>query len=417
MLFWKILDDGFFEYELYYHGERPPTGRKKEFLDEHDAKSLLAWILREPFKLQFMRDVLSGCAWPGCDAHADMTESEIIEILAWELVTGRVMMVEREKPHAGWTSAEQTEKPAQNQEPSEQDALPTTSWLVVKMLEDTTGTAAAGVKLSIKFADGYTTQFPAGLTGRLDIRAVAAGLCEIGCQAEDPYIGDCYCYVGEGKDPIEKDPDPVFQGKTNMTDEHKLTRGSHIIEVVAYRVKDYDTLESVAQDHGMTAGQLAYFNYGVKNPDEINRMLFYNVGCDLKTDDGRCFRFESSNTPGLIYIPKHWSGLKLESGREHIVRLKQIRPVIRIDCELDLDDPEIRNDAICLETLDGTWKHKIPVKDLEEVEENLVQLIFPKPPEGYRLNLVQDHKKDRERYMLLQDFDLEDVLQFDFENL
>ena len=66
-------------------------------------------------------------------------------------------------------------------------------------------------------------------------------------------------------------------------------------------VKDGDTLESVASEHGMTWQELAEYNWDTHDPDQINIHLRNEVGCTKKI--GANYIFESSNKPGLIKVP------------------------------------------------------------------------------------------------------------------
>src|SRR5215467_7800569 len=71
-----------------------------------------------------------------------------------------------------------------------------------------------------------------------------------------------------------------------------------------YKVKDGETWESVARAHGVNPGDLVLFNFGTKNPQEVNWYLHHYVGCTLPTHDGHNWRFSSHASPGIIYIPQ-----------------------------------------------------------------------------------------------------------------
>ena len=71
-----------------------------------------------------------------------------------------------------------------------------------------------------------------------------------------------------------------------------------------YKVKDGETWESIARTHGVDPGDLVLFNFGTKNPREVNWYLHHYVGCTLPTHDGHNWRFSSHASPGIIHIPQ-----------------------------------------------------------------------------------------------------------------
>ncbi len=73
-----------------------------------------------------------------------------------------------------------------------------------------------------------------------------------------------------------------------------------------YRVKTKDDLGSVARAHGLTEDQIVTFNFGTRDPSEINWYLQRNVGCVRSTHDGKNWMFTSEANPGIIYLPPKW---------------------------------------------------------------------------------------------------------------
>jgi len=73
-----------------------------------------------------------------------------------------------------------------------------------------------------------------------------------------------------------------------------------------YKVKTNDDLGSVARAHGITEDQLITFNFGTRDPAEINWYLRRNVGCVRPTRDQKNWMFTSDANPGIIYIPPKW---------------------------------------------------------------------------------------------------------------
>lgn len=70
-----------------------------------------------------------------------------------------------------------------------------------------------------------------------------------------------------------------------------------------HRVRDGETLESIARANGLTWLELASYNFGTAVPEEVNRQLHTKVGCTRRTADGRNYVFTRGDSPGLIALP------------------------------------------------------------------------------------------------------------------
>lgn len=78
----------------------------------------------------------------------------------------------------------------------------------------------------------------------------------------------------------------------------------------AYRVRTGDSWESVARANGSSAWALIEFNFPVVRSAgdfqtkcrQVNWLLHHEVGC-MQSADGRNYRFDSADSPGVIYIP------------------------------------------------------------------------------------------------------------------
>ncbi|MGO8816225.1 MAG: M91 family zinc metallopeptidase [Terriglobia bacterium] len=70
-----------------------------------------------------------------------------------------------------------------------------------------------------------------------------------------------------------------------------------------YKVKDHDSWTTVAAACGVSPLQLVEFNFGTRDPREINWYLHYRVGCKAITSDHYNYMFSSAADPGVIYLP------------------------------------------------------------------------------------------------------------------
>lgn len=70
-----------------------------------------------------------------------------------------------------------------------------------------------------------------------------------------------------------------------------------------YKVKTGDSWHTVAAHNGRTdPWDIIEFNFRTRNPREVNWYLEYYVGC-TKSSDGKNYSFDSSDSPGIVYIP------------------------------------------------------------------------------------------------------------------
>ena len=92
-----------------------------------------------------------------------------------------------------------------------------------------------------------------------------------------------------------------------------------------YRVRTGDSWASVATEHGVDTWALIEFNFPVVKPElnfqtkcrMVNWLMRTHIGC-RKSADGMNYRFDSSDSPGYIYIPL----LDVQPVFTHRVRLR-----------------------------------------------------------------------------------------------
>ena len=102
-----------------------------------------------------------------------------------------------------------------------------------------------------------------------------------------------------------------------------------IVKAKKYFVHKGDSLELIAQKHGITWQQLTRFNWGTDDPDEINRYLFGTVGCREKTADKNNYIFTDNDIlegDGYIYVPEESPDKTYSTNTPHTII---VDPVIR----------------------------------------------------------------------------------------
>ncbi len=157
-----------------------------------------------------------------------------------------------------------------------------------------------------------------------------------------------------------------------------------------YRVRTGDNWESIASANGLDTWLLIEFNFPVVRsaPDfqtkcrQVNWLLHDRVGC-TRSADGLNYRFDSADTPGVIYIPSpavafthrvnlHFRSLSLTAvAFDTILRGAQkvyAQYGIRIDFASGLSFGLPEEQARRLETVDGTCGWSISSGEYSEVQ-------------------------------------------------
>ena len=105
-----------------------------------------------------------------------------------------------------------------------------------------------------------------------------------------------------------------------------MVERSYIVSIKKHKVKTGESIASLAKANSLTWQQLAIFNWGTSVPEEINRFLREQVGCTKRTKDGHNYLFDSSDDPGIIYIPLPWNQSGLATNKTHVIRVSRQAP-------------------------------------------------------------------------------------------
>ncbi|MBX9599933.1 MAG: hypothetical protein K2X35_02975 [Bryobacteraceae bacterium] len=71
-----------------------------------------------------------------------------------------------------------------------------------------------------------------------------------------------------------------------------------------HRVSTGDNWKSLADKYCRSdVWDIIYFNFRTMDPKEVNWLLRKMIGCTTQTPDGNNYRFSSSDSPGIVYIP------------------------------------------------------------------------------------------------------------------
>ena len=96
----------------------------------------------------------------------------------------------------------------------------------------------------------------------------------------------------------------------------------HIVKVIEYKVKDGDTLESIAKSAGISLKELVKFNFGTTDLGLLNSHLRSKIGCLKKDKDDKNYILSNDDDPGIIYLPQDLKLDPFSIDQTHNIKLK-----------------------------------------------------------------------------------------------
>ncbi len=201
---------------------------------------------------------------------------------------------------------------------------PADDWIKIKVVDDQSGEVIPRVKLVLKTPDNSTEEHETRLSGLIESLGLQSGNCEVSCELKDATLENTLPFVGVGEKPIGQ----KGTNDSNSDSEAAIKPGTkYIAAVEEHKVKTGETLESIAKSIGITWQDLAKFNWGTDNSEEIHKHLHSIVGCTNKTADRKSYKLDDSDKPGIIYMPKQSNLPKFATNQVHVIR---VRPVVQL---------------------------------------------------------------------------------------
>jgi hypothetical protein len=269
-----------------------------------------------------------------------------------------------------------------------------------KVVDDATGEPIAGVKLELRLADGSTSKVASDKDGSIEVLDVEPGNHTLSGTIGGLTMKNALELVSVGDSPGGGAGPAGAPSITGKTTQAPATDGAaatpyRVVGIERYKVKRGDTLDQIAAKNDVARGTLAYFNWGVYEPAQVEEKLRDEVGCTQKDGNGR-YVLTDEDDPGIIYVPKPWRAGELLVGKEHVIRVRRLVPTLVFHYQCDPSALSGKNDLLVLETEDGSLRHEVPLSALSEVEPHLLEAVFPSPPPGARFRLIHDSKDGRE---------------------
>jgi hypothetical protein len=258
------------------------------------------------------------------------SDDEVIEHVADLLVLGRLVLQRTRCPRPDLTAVLPE---AAGTRPAA--AARTRAWIKLQVVEDASEEPVAGVRLTIRRTDGMWTSGTTGDDGLVEVSGMESGSCAAICELKGGTLDDTLA---------------VVPGSNVVGGRPVRGRSWRIARIEEHRVRSGETLQRLAAGAGIGAGDLAFFNWGTRDPEAIEAHICNDVGCTRRAGTG--FVFDDSDEPGVLYIPKVWEEPRLATGTVHPVRVRRVareeitgyvwvrlvtcfdHPLARIPCEL-----------------------------------------------------------------------------------
>lgn len=207
------------------------------------------------------------------------------------------------------------------------------SWIRIRLIDDRSGERVGGVKLLVRDTKGVEREYETLGDGAVELHEIDPGACAVRCELKDARLIDTLDFVALGK---------ATAGEAGTPASGPPARGVRVAEIEEHKVRTGESIASLAAAAGMSWQALAVFNWGTAVPDQINKHLRSDVGCTKKAADGVNYRFDDSDDPGIIYIPRQWSLDGLATDQEHTIRVRSLEYTTGHWVEVCIIDDEAR---------------------------------------------------------------------------
>lgn len=293
-------------------------GTERTFSSEFVARSFLRGCLNGPHDLMRLRHFLAKELT--YTTLSRLTDQAVLKEAACHLAQGRIYALER--PHDPLTLPTPRHRSDDGAaEAPVQDRQTTLAWIRLQVIHATTGEPIPGIPLHVTLPDDSERDATTDADGVVTFRDLQPGICMVMCDLQDARLQDTYAFAGQGELP----PPPGGDGEAGLASaaEKPPATRSRIARIERHKVKTGESLQSIAEAHGMTWQDLALFNWDTAKPDAINEHLHDEVGCTKKTPDGYNYVFDDTDEPGLLYLPKTWEMTALVTEQTHTFRVRE----------------------------------------------------------------------------------------------
>jgi hypothetical protein len=218
----------------------------------------------------------------------------------------------------GWTWSRPRSPPADRPisprlpPPEEQRARPARKAVFELIIVDAqTGHPLSGVPLEIDTPDGSTRRLDTDQEGTARIGDLEPGTCTVRSVIDEARVQSSFV-AAPGSAP------PARRGVA-------ATGPAFLVDVARHRTASGQTPASIAREWGVPWEDIALFNWGTSDADELDMRYRKTLGCKQTAPDGT-LAFDDGDDPGLILIPRPWEA-SLAVGTVHRLSVSPLRTV------------------------------------------------------------------------------------------
>jgi hypothetical protein len=174
-----VLHNGAWDWTIFEPSDEVDALTLRDFSDTGSALSFLQDLRDDPFSMAVLRELVAEKY--GSSDLSNRNDHRLLELVAWELETGRLRVAGVFRP---LTIGGKAHAPAEGEaeEPAPEPAAPATgekTWIKFEILDDETGQPIQGVTLAVKLPDGTIKNSKTDGSGMIEIRDIDPGSCSI----------------------------------------------------------------------------------------------------------------------------------------------------------------------------------------------------------------------------------------------
>ncbi len=229
----------------------------------------------------------------------------------------------------------------------------TPGWIEFELIWDDSEEPVGMVELDIETVYGQIKTKKSNQGGVLRLEDIERGACKIITKVPKNITVDQCAVPAPLLPTIEKKAakySKTDQAENYLSENHseepakeekeKRETPKAIVVLENRKVKTGETLKTIAIQADMEWQELAYFNWGTRDPKEIEECLINQVGCSKKKNNE--YVFDDSDSPGIIYIPKPWQERGYPTGLTNVIRLAKLKALhLELITEEGVQLPEI----------------------------------------------------------------------------
>lgn len=296
-------------------------------LSREQAEGVVSGLTRDAQVLAALRSLLHRAGLFSPAAAAPPSDDDVRALALWLSARGRITVLERP-----WIPL-----PVGDGGPDEAASAPTPvdvghHSIAYRVIDNGTGEPYAGVALKVLLPGGREVDQRTDADGWVRLDDVRAGRCEVRAHRGGRALEQVLAFEGMG--PVIDGPvptlvgdvfeRPLFAGLERVGRTKPARESLAIARVARHRVRDGDTLASIAEQHELSTDELTSFNFGTTDPKKVRAALSRLVGSrtrNLRTGE---LVLSSRDQPGVLFVPRPFEAPGQETDHDYVIRVRRL---------------------------------------------------------------------------------------------